>query len=241
MKRAVLYTALAMFTILIISCAYLYVRYSTPIQDCTVLRRIPTENGVVEIVDDTCQEGLPHTTDSETIRMTETTWESSRQAEILTHERIHLDQKRWPAKWSEFYKHVWDYDISNIPPPDLPRSIVAELRPNPDTRHAPWATWMGRYVFFPVYGNDERPLQSATVRIWDTIKRAFVEIPADWKAEFCDSQGCPHQYEHPHELAAELLTLSSQSPAAKQLRKNISLLNSRYGGNGSRSDRIQSD
>jgi len=240
MKRA---NVLAVFTLLVIICVcvYVYLQYSSSVIDCTVIRRIPTENGVVEIIDNTCQEGLPHTTDSETIRMTEETWESMRQSEILIHERIHLDQKRWPNKWREFYKRLWDYDISNIPPPELPPSIVHQLRPNPDTNDAPWATWMGRYVFFPIYGHGKKRLQSAPVRIWDIVERAFVEIPADWKTEFCDSQGCPHQYEHPHELAAELLTLSSQSPAAGRLRKNISLLNSRYGGNGARSDRIQSD
>ena len=73
------------------------------------------------------------------------------------------------------------------------------------------------------------------------VTKSFVEIPVEWKAEFCDSRGCPHQYEHPHELSAELLTRSSAVPAANKLRANISLLNSRYGGDGHRSNRIQSD
>jgi len=206
--------------------------------ECEVLRRIPTNNGIVEIVNSTCQEGLPHTTDSETIRMTDTLWNSPRKDEILVHERIHLDQKRAPHKWTDFYRDVWNYELSSNPPPELPSTIVRNLRPNPDTSKDPWATWRRRYVFFPVYGNGTKKLTAAHVNIWDLVTKSFVAIPVEWKAEFCDSHGCPHQYEHPHELAAELLTLSSTSPAANKLRANISLLNSRYGGNSYRSDRI---
>ena len=207
--------------------------------DCVVLRRITTENGVVEIVDDKCQEGLPHTTDSETIRMTEAIWNSPRKDEILVHERVHLDQKRRPDAWEDFYHSVWNYEITSKPPPDIPIKACSMLRPNPDTTSRPWATWRRRFTFFPIYGEDHT-LKSAPVKIWDSLLKSFVDLPAEWKAEFCDDSGCPHQYEHPHELAAELLTLSSKSIAATKLRANIFLLNSRYGGEGSGSDSIQS-
>ena len=185
--------------------------------DCAILRRIPTENGTVEIIDETCQEGLSHTTDSETIRMTEASWNSARRDEILVHERVHLDQKRYPDAWKDFYHSVWNYEISNIPPPELSQ----ELRPNPDTSKEPWAIWRQRFVFFPVY-DEGRTLRHAPVKIWDMFTKSYVDIPAEWKAEFCDEAGCPHQYEHPHELAAELLTNSSQSKAASALRANLS-------------------
>ena len=126
--------------------------------ECEVLRRIPTNNGVIEIVNSTCKEGLPHTTDSETIRMTDALWNSPRKDEILVHERIHLDQKRAPHLWEEFYRDVWNYKISANPPPELPPSIVRNLRPNPDTPDKPWATWRRRYVFFPVYGGRDEDL-----------------------------------------------------------------------------------
>jgi hypothetical protein len=183
---------------------------------CTILRRIPTENGTVEIIDETCQEGLSHTTDSETIRMTEASWNSKRRDEILVHERVHLDQKRYPAAWKDFYHRVWNYEISNNPPPEL----SDELRPNPDTAKEPWAIWRQRFVFFPVF-EEQRSLRNAPVRIWDMFTKSYVDIPVEWKTEFCDKDGCPHQYEHPHELAAELLTNSSQSKAASALRANL--------------------
>ena len=189
--------------------------------DCAVLRRIPTENGTVEIIDDTCQEGLSHTTDSETIRMTEASWNSARRDEILVHERVHLDQKRYPEAWKDFYHRVWNYEISNNPPPELSDEVRSKLRPNPDTSKEPWAIWRQRFVFFPVY-DEGRTLRHAPVKIWDMFTKSYVDIPAEWKAEFCDEAGCPHQYEHPHELAAELLTNSSKSKAASALRTNLS-------------------
>ena len=195
--------------------------WSPAIQDCVVLRRIPTEHGTVEIIDNTCQEGLSHTTDSETIRMTEASWNSPRRDDILFHERVHLDQKRNPETWKDLYHSIWNYEISNNPLPEIPFQLRAALRPNPDTSQAPWATWRRRFVFFPVYDAKNPTLQGAPVRIWDLFLQSLVDLPAEWKADFCDDRGCPHQYEHPHELAAELLTLSSTSPAAKRLRANL--------------------
>jgi hypothetical protein len=182
---------------------------------CVVLRRISTDNGVIELVAPDCFEGLPHTTDGNTIRMTEDVWNSGRREEILVHERVHLDQKRRPEAWTAFYKTEWDYDLSATSPPGL----VASLRLNPDTAATPYATWRSRYVFFTEQALDGR-IRGAPTRVWDRQRRAYCDPPSEWTAFFCGPSGtkCPHQWEHPHELSAEYLTLGSDAPAAQTLR-----------------------
>jgi len=179
---------------------------------CSALRRVPTENGLVEIVSPDCFQGLPHTADGNTIRMTESVWNSGRRDEILVHERVHLDQKQNPGAWAAFYKEAWDYELTSTPPPGL-RSA---LRLNPDTAESPYAVWRSRYVFFV---EDHPDLRTAPVRVWDADQGALCAPPPEWNAFFCDTRGCPHQWEHPHELSAEYLTLGSAAPAAQVLKK----------------------
>lgn len=179
---------------------------------CTVLRvEHDAESGAsVEIVDPACQEGLPHTTDSHTIRMTETVWNSTRRNAVLIHERIHLDQKRQPQEWEAFYKREWGYTVSATPPVSLPN----QLRPNPDTAAKPWALWRSRWLFFPEAAG---ALKDAPVRVWDTHHAVESSPPPEWIAFFCGSHGCPHQYEHPHEISAEMITGGDDSDAATRL------------------------
>ncbi len=179
---------------------------------CTVLRRINTEDGVIEIVDSVCKEGLPHTTGPNTIRMTETAYNDPRQKRTLIHERVHLDQRRRRDEWIQFYKREWDYKVVRDPPV----SALADARPNPDTEDAPYAIWKDRYVFYPAYSAN-RTLKGAVVRIWDLKTGAFVQVPEAWRAFFCDGNACVHQYEHPHEIAAEYIAEGSAAPAAQKL------------------------
>jgi hypothetical protein len=189
--------------------------------NCIVLKRYKMPYGTVEIVDSTCQDGLPHTWSSNIIRMTESDWKSSRRDAILRHERVHLRQRREPSAWREFYRSAWGYEYTQTPPPGIPIHWIERLRPNPDTEEGQWAVWKGRYVFFPTYRDAKRSLRSATVQVWDMLKRQIIDPPAEWKQHFCDGGDCPYQYEHPHEIAAEFITEESNSPAAQQLRDSI--------------------
>jgi hypothetical protein len=186
---------------------------------CFVLQTIKLDDLIVEIVDEGCKEGLPHTTGPQTVRMTQRDWDGPRRDAILRHERVHCDQKgARGGEWHEFYDRAWDYKCLTAPPAGIPAEYIARRRPNPDTDAAPYAVWRGRYVFFSVFGED-KTLSGAPVLIWDLERgRAYDGIPADWRAEFCGTGACPAQYEHPHEISAEYITYgSSRAPAAMKL------------------------
>lgn len=184
--------------------------------ECTVIRTIPTDNGIIEVVNPTCKEGLPHTTGPNTIRMTEAALHDPRAASTLVHERVHLDQKRNRSSWYEFYKNAWEYTLHTKPPPGLPYKYQYDLRPNPDTSDAPWAIWKGQYLFFPNYG-PQRTLKEAVVKVYDLKEHKLIEPPREWRAAFCSGDTCPHQFEHPHELAAEYIALKMKTPASIKL------------------------
>lgn len=196
--------------------------YKEFFDDCTVLERIKQPNGAtLEIVDSKCKEGLPHTTNASTIRMTRDVYESPRRDEILRHEQVHLAQKRNLAKWHQFYKTQWDYECLTDPPSQagISPGLQARLRQNPDSADAPYALWRKRWLFFPV--STAGALRDAHIVVWDIEAKKEVPIPDVWKSFFCDEEhGCVHQFEHPHEISAEMLTtMKSKSPAAVKLFK----------------------
>jgi hypothetical protein len=195
-------------------------------QSCTVLLTHDDddiEDAVVEIVDGTCEQGLPHTSDKNTIRMTLDSWNNeSRRHTILKHERIHLLQKRDPEAWKQFYTQHWGYThLLESPPPLIPSSITEMMRSNPDTVQHPWVCWQNRYWFIPAYNDPAHPtLKDTTSRVWDQVLQNFVDTPHEWKMLFCSEEGCPYQFEHPHEISAEYLSSDQQpqTPAFASLR-----------------------
>lgn len=190
--------------------------------DCTVIKRIRRNDGVlVEIVNAECKEGLPHTTGPKTFRITKDKWDGDRKDSIVKHEYVHLWQKSHPMNWAKFYKDAWGYDLLAQPPPDIDPALLRALRPNPDTAAAPWALWKNKYLFFPIYSDGTRKLTNAKVIVWNTETRAVEGIPEEWRRFFCVSNKCPSQFEHPHEIAAELYTEEIMSPATPSLLKFI--------------------
>lgn len=216
-----MFLRLFLLIVFVVAAVWLYMRLRR--DECTVLQTIRLDDAYVEIVDDGCKEGLPHTTGPRTIRMTRANWDGPRRNAIMKHERVHLAQKsRSAAEWRDFYEREWGYKCFDAPPPGVPAELVARLRPNPDTSDSPWAVWQGRWLFFPAFG-DEGSLRDAEVIVWDLMNHRQADIPAEWRDTFCGqnsngTKGCPHQYEHPHEISAEWLTDGTASaPAATKL------------------------
>lgn len=183
---------------------------------CRIIKRYTLPYGYVEIVDSQCQDGLPHTSSPYTIRMTEKDWNSSRRDTILLHEKVHLHQRQNPTVWRNFYERVWDYEFTRVPPPNIPSYWVERVRPNPDTEEGLWSVWRRRWVFFPTYGRGDG-LRDAITKVWDLQTQKMVDIPMEWKQFFCTGRICPYQNEHPHEISAEFITNTSQSPASQKL------------------------
>ncbi len=194
---------------------------------CRVLQSFPdaeVPNAVIQIVDASCEEGLPHTSDANTIRIPTSMWDnatSQRRANVLRHERVHLLQRRNPTAWSRFYRTAWNYTLHATPPAGMPDAD--KVRGNPDTEPAPLACWAGRYWFVPLYINTAQPrLGDTDVRVWDSQERTWTSPPFAWKAQFCREGACPHQWEHPAEIAAEYWTnQETNTPASVALRNFI--------------------
>lgn len=178
----------------------------------------------IEIVDSSCESGLPHTIGENQIRIPQSVWTTAeRRAQILRHERIHLRQRRSPEKWADFYKREWMYTVQKDPPSAL-QTEVDSVRGNPDTWPDRWACWKHRYWFVPMYADLHEPkLPQASVKIWDSQQKVWLHSPPEeWRTFFCDNRGnCPYQSEHPAEISAEYATdLSSwTTPAAMSLRR----------------------
>lgn len=211
------YILIALCIVVLLTAYSLYI-YSSQSDICIIEERIKTSNGIIEIVNKECQEGLPHTTDANTIRLPRSIYESSHRKDVLIHERVHLDQKRNRSEWLDFYKTYWNYSVSPYPPNSIPIHYISSLRPNPDTSDSPWVTWNDRYVFFPTSSSNKK-LKDAKVIIWDLKQNKTTDIPREWKQMFCSTKSaCPYQYEHPHEISAEFLTNANTSLAGLQLR-----------------------
>jgi hypothetical protein len=199
--------------LLILLLAYMLYRKS----DCVVLEIIPYKDGTtINIVNDSCSEGLPHTTNANTIVMPLGAWNSTRREETLRHELVHIRQRRDSAAWFEFYRTEWNY-VPIALPPEL---ASIQISPNPDTADVPYLLWRNKWLFLPIY-RDDHSLKNAIVRVYDIQAHKFTEVPPEWTAFF--SAGV-HQFEHPHEISAEYLTSRRNCDASKKLydffRKN---------------------
>lgn len=192
--------------ILIVGLLFLFYKSSR----CTVLEIVQyLDSTKIYVVNATCSEGLPHTSDKNTIVMPLDAWNSEHRERTLRHEMVHIKQRRGLELWYTFYRTHWNYERSVLPPELDARSI----RPNPDTLDSPFMLWRGRYMFLPVY-TDAHTLQHAKVQVYDIINRKFTDIPPEWTAFFSPQV---HQYEHPHEISAEYLTVRRSTPAAEKL------------------------
>lgn len=174
--------------------------------------RVGSQPYKIEIVDSSCESGLPHTINAETIRMPEG-YSQERWATTVEHEKIHLLQRQHPHLWALWYEKLWNFRITNMAPasdPRIPQELLKKRRQNPDIEHKPYAVWKNRYWSFAAFTSDKpTSLLEAKTVWWD---QETGEILTGAPPGFSEFFGSPAQDEHPHEIAAQMLANDSGNP-----------------------------
>lgn len=186
-------------------------------QVCVPLSTEPgPSNTTIERVPASCEAGMAHTQAGDRILLP-VSISAANEAETLRHELVHIDQRRHPTEWANFYARSWGFRLTNSPPRGLPAEWVQRRRSNPDTQFAgPWPEWRERFWVFAAYEDGGgAQLQRARTVWWDAEDRVVrTRPPADWTAFF----GALSQDEHPHEIAAVLMTaVMTENEAGRRL------------------------
>jgi hypothetical protein len=155
---------------------------------------------------DSCENGLPHTSDANTIMIPES---YSKQYLVTTiqHEKIHLLQRRYPELWETWYTNLWSYRLAEEPPAEMPLALLRRRRFNPDIEYKPFAVWKDRWWSITCYMTDTpRSLTDAKTHWWDAKTGVSgLEPPPGWLEFF----GAVAQDEHPHEMSAQMIANKS--------------------------------
>lgn len=159
------------------------------------------------------REGLPHTRAPNTIWLPYDWSVSPNYKETLIHELIHIHQRKNPDFWKDLYGRKWD-----MVPFDgrLPAEIEARRRFNPDTVQAPLYIWRDEWIPVAVFLRPDAP-HLREIRLLFVHKTGGWQAvpPAEWTGFFgtADASIC----EHPHEMAAYMLTHDGTTSLAKKL------------------------
>ena len=171
-------------------------------------------NTMIYTTTKSCEDGMAHTRAGDRIIIPDNITTVARR-DTISHELIHIYQRRDPDKWFKFYRRAWSI-VAYKDPPMLPKNLIEGRRSNPDTWENPWVCWQGRWWPIAIYRDPYNPrLRDADVVFWDAWKQqAFDGPPPDWLSFF----GTPAQTEHPHELAAcYIVAEDTQSEAGRRL------------------------
>ena len=178
---------------------------------CEVKRKIEMndpQTGIhynVIFTSDTCEDGLPHTTDKETIVIPES-YPESRLKMTIDHEKIHLLQRRYPLVWETWYEKMWSYRISRTPPAGMPLELLERRRINPDIEEKSFAEWKGWWSLAAFRSEYPSSLKDAETVWWnEKTGEQRKTPPPEWLTFFAGKEGSPAQDEHPHEMAAQMI------------------------------------
>ena len=182
-------------------------------------KQLGPDNTVIYTTTKSCEDGMPHTRIGGRIYIPDNNSTVVRD-EIIRHELIHVEQRRNPTLWTDFYRRSWSFILYTSPPPGLPQNIIDAKRSNPDTwdpaMGGQWACWQGRWWPIAIYRDAFNPrLRDVNIVFWDAWKQeAYSQAPQDWFSFF----GTPNQTEHPHELSAcYIVSGDTQSEAGRRL------------------------
>jgi hypothetical protein len=185
----------------------------------------PWPNGQVIWMNPTADAGLPHTRPPYYICIpqgTDLTTDAGRTT--LTHERIHVSQRLHEAKWTALYEKAWNWTV--VSAPELPKQYLKRLRLNPDTYSAPTYAWQKEWIPYTIFESSYAPDLKKTRTVWWHIptKNMYTASPPGFDAYY-GVNGTTAIAEHPHELAAYILSTSTnQSPARRALEPLLTSL-----------------
>jgi hypothetical protein len=172
--------------------------------NCNPIKKEYKKLGAIEswiwTMNDTCENGLPHTRDFNIIAIPEK-YSKTISPMTIEHEKIHLHQRHVPDDWKKFYKIYWDYEIFQEPPKTMPKELIEMKRANPDTNDAPFACWKNKWWSIPVYkSSNDLKFINCIVKWWNQeTNEIFTDPPNDWILFFGSNV---LQTEHPHEISA---------------------------------------
>jgi hypothetical protein len=163
-------------------------------------KKLGEMNSWIWTMNDSCENGLPHTRANDIIALPEKLSERELN-KIIEHEKIHLQQRRYPTIWKEFYKKYWDYEIYKLPPIAIPSELTEMIRANPDTNDAPYACWKNKWWSIPIYkSHNDLKFINCIVKWWNQeTNEIFNNPPDEWVSFFGFNVS---QSEHPHEISA---------------------------------------
>ena len=187
---------------------------------------IPIENakepwwsGQVLWMNRTADNGFPHTRPPYYICLPSNISLTALSSTLL-HERVHLHQRRYPEKWSAFFKDKWDMKVWSG---TLPSNLEAKRRLNPDLLPIPFYIWKDKWVSLCVFKDTGIPSLGNSSTVWfDTTQKVVsTQAPDGWYDFF----GKVTNDEHPWEISAYYIADDKlKSPAKDELMKLIPTL-----------------
>ena len=182
--------------------------------DCKALKKIlrPDLGAgiVIDVVPNSCFDGLPHTLDDKTIVIPIDLYEKGGKElnHILDHELIHIMQRRNIIDWKHLYlMYKWKiYDKKNfINANKVPNHLYERMRYNPDICDYKYAVWNNRYLFLCCYNDINNPqIRETELIIYDLIEQKNLK-KGTYPPDYYDWMKT-NQADHPHEIFAEYLS-----------------------------------
>ncbi len=164
----------------------------------------------IQIVDDSCFEGLPHTLDVTTIVIPSSLYEKGgiELNDVLKHEQVHLMQRNDIMSWKQFYDR-FKWKIYNKLWFEIPKDLFERIRFNPDTSNERYGIWNQRYLFLSCYKDSTYPqIKESELIIYDLEDKRVLER-GTFPPDYYDWMKI-NQADHPHEIFAELMSEPSK-------------------------------
>lgn len=144
----------------------------------------------------TAEGGMPHTRPPNLICIP-LFWSEDDITQIVTHELVHIDQRRRPTQWISWcVQNGWTL----VNPTTIPDRWIQQCRINPDTMIYRFWAYQNRWVPLPLFERNDTPdIRKVRIKWWDMkTGDLLVREPVEIQSLI---SGVPDP-EHPFEIAA---------------------------------------